>query len=86
MTWCNDSDEERGNNELLSSPSITPKANNNNNNTDVTDIKLTEEIRTIKCPSCGHNIEVKDQVLKINYIKVSIWFPSLVCLICAFIY
>lgn len=36
-----------------------------NNNSDVTDnIKLNEEIdqnQTIECPSCGHNIEVKNQ-------------------------
>ncbi|XP_027366168.1 NAC domain-containing protein 73-like [Abrus precatorius] len=53
MTWCNnDSDEERG------MESITPIITRD---TVVTDIKLTEEIRTITCPSCGHNIEFKDQ-------------------------
>ncbi|KAK7327827.1 hypothetical protein VNO77_21919 [Canavalia gladiata] len=53
MTWCNnDSDEERGIESIT--PTITP-------NTDATDLKLTEEIRTISCPSCGHNIEFKDQ-------------------------
>ncbi|RDX65100.1 NAC domain-containing protein 73 [Mucuna pruriens] len=55
MTWYNDSDEERGIESIAPTMTITP------NNTDVTDIKLTEEIRTITCPSCGHNIQFKDQ-------------------------
>nr|QSD99852.1 NAC family transcription factor [Melilotus albus] len=50
MAWCNDSDHaERG----------------NNNNSDVTDHrKLNEGIdqnQSIECPSCGHNIQVKNQ-------------------------
>lgn len=58
MRWCNtDSDHEERENELIT-PSITPKLDNNK--TDVTD---HDEIQTIKCPSCGHNIEIKDQVL-----------------------
>ncbi|XP_061341603.1 NAC domain-containing protein 73-like [Gastrolobium bilobum] len=48
MTWCNDSDEEKGIESVR--PTITPRTTNN-----------TEEIRTITCPSCGHNIEFKDQ-------------------------
>jgi DNA-directed RNA polymerase subunit RPC12/RpoP len=43
-----------------------------NNNSDVTDnIKLNEEIdqnQTIECPSCGNNIEVKNQVLISGFI------------------
>ncbi|KAL2341839.1 hypothetical protein Fmac_009779 [Flemingia macrophylla] len=54
MTWCNDSDEERGIESITPTMCITP-------NTDDADIKLTEEIRTITCPSCGHNIDFKDQ-------------------------
>ena len=53
MTWCNDSDEERG--IQLLAPTITPATNNNTKQT---------ENRTITCPSCGHNIEFQDQVLK----------------------
>jgi len=56
MTWCNDSDEERGI-ELLA-PTLTPTTNN----TLLTDTKPSEN-RTITCPSCGHNIEFQDQVL-----------------------
>ncbi|KAL2969356.1 hypothetical protein AAZX31_15G075700 [Glycine max] len=52
MTWCNDSDEDRVIESMTPTITITP-------NTD--GIKLTEEIRTITCPSCGHNIEFKDQ-------------------------
>ncbi|KAK7246443.1 hypothetical protein RIF29_41311 [Crotalaria pallida] len=61
MTWCNDSDEERGMESIT--PTITPRANNNNNNNNsaVTDIKLTQDIRTITCPACGHNIQFQDQ-------------------------
>jgi DNA-directed RNA polymerase subunit RPC12/RpoP len=57
MTWCNDSNHEED--EL-----ITP-SEDNNNNTDVSDhhMELNEEIQIIKCPSCSHNIEVKNQVL-----------------------
>ncbi|TKY59211.1 NAC domain-containing protein 73 [Spatholobus suberectus] len=54
MRWCNDSDEEGG--IELVTPTITPTTNN----TVVTDTKPTE-IRTITCPSCGHNIEFQDQ-------------------------
>ncbi|TKY71757.1 NAC domain-containing protein 73 [Spatholobus suberectus] len=54
MTWCNDSDEERGIESITPTITIT-------SSTDATDIKLTEEIRAITCPSCGHNIEFKDQ-------------------------
>lgn len=47
-----------------------------NNNSDVTDnIKLNEEIdqnQTIECPSCGHNIEVKNQV------RTNPWFYSFI--------
>lgn len=69
MTWCNDSDEERG--IELVAPTITPATNN----TLVTDTKQTEN-RTITCPSCGHNIEFQDQVLKriFDFIK-----PCLFC-------
>jgi len=56
MTWCNDSDEERRIESITPTITITQK-------TDVTDIKHTEEIRTITCPSCGHTSEFKDQVL-----------------------
>ncbi|KAJ1394026.1 NAC domain [Sesbania bispinosa] len=53
MRRCNDSDEEeRGNESMTPTISIAPTR---------ADIKLTEEVRTIECPSCGHNIQVKDQ-------------------------
>jgi len=49
-----------------------------NNNSDVTDHrKLNEEIdqnQTIECPSCGHNIEVKNQVLFNGFIFSLILF------------
>ncbi|XP_045804553.1 NAC domain-containing protein 73-like [Trifolium pratense] len=51
MTWRNDSNHEED--EL-----ITPSKDNNNNKTHM---KLNEEIQIIKCPSCDHNIEVKDK-------------------------
>ncbi|CAL0309315.1 unnamed protein product [Lupinus luteus] len=57
MTWCNDSDEERGIEIESITPTIIPRANNNNTRA----IKLTEDIRTITCPSCGHNIQFQDQ-------------------------
>ncbi|XP_041026147.1 NAC domain-containing protein 73-like [Juglans microcarpa x Juglans regia] len=50
MTWCNDSDDERA----LQIISSTPKE------TSVLDPK-TDELRTITCPSCGHDIEFQDQ-------------------------
>ncbi|KAG7962385.1 hypothetical protein I3843_09G064200 [Carya illinoinensis] len=50
MTWCNDSDDERA----LQIISSTPKE------TSVLDPK-PDELRTITCPSCGHNIEFQDQ-------------------------
>lgn len=52
MTWCNDCDEDR----VIES--ITPTMTTITPNTD---IKLTEEIQTTACPSCGHNIQFKDQ-------------------------
>ncbi|XP_020214029.1 NAC domain-containing protein 73 [Cajanus cajan] len=57
MTWCNESDEERGIGVVT--PTITPTTTNNTL-VSVTDPKPTE-IRTINCPSCGHNIEFQDQ-------------------------
>ncbi|KAL9321171.1 hypothetical protein ACSQ67_013010 [Phaseolus vulgaris] len=54
MTWCNDPDEERRIESITPTMIISQK-------TDVSDIKLTEEIRTVTCPSCGHTIEFKDQ-------------------------
>ncbi|XP_062162945.1 NAC domain-containing protein 73-like [Alnus glutinosa] len=51
MTWCNDSDDERG----LHIITPTPKENS-----DLIAAR-TDEIRTITCPSCGHNIEFQDQ-------------------------
>ena len=73
MTWCNDPDEERGN-ELTTPTTITPRPNN-------TDIKPNQEIRSITCPSCGHNIEFQDQVLKLSvyiyvYWHVTYMLPS----------
>ncbi|CAJ1961780.1 unnamed protein product [Sphenostylis stenocarpa] len=53
MTWCSNSDEERRIESITPTMSLTPT-------TDV-NIKLTEEIRTVTCASCGHNIEFKDQ-------------------------
>ncbi|XP_057433932.1 NAC domain-containing protein 73-like [Lotus japonicus] len=50
MKWCNDSDKEKGNKYLIT-PTNTPKAI----------INLTEGIHTIKCPSCSHNTDVRDQ-------------------------
>ncbi|KAI4296814.1 hypothetical protein L6164_036737 [Bauhinia variegata] len=54
MTWCNDSDEERA--IEITTPTATPRASN----TALNDPKATE-IRTITCPSCGHNIEFQEQ-------------------------
>jgi hypothetical protein len=51
MTWCNDSDDERG----LHIITPTPKENS-----DLIAAR-TDEIRTITCPSCGNNIEFQDQ-------------------------
>lgn len=53
MTWCNDSDDERA---LQIITSSTPQESS------VLDTK-TDEVRTITCPSCGHDIEFQDQVL-----------------------
>lgn len=71
MTWCNDSDDERA----LQIISSTPKE------TSVLDPK-PDELRTITCPSCGHNIEFQDQVdiLQVNYIcfsSANLFFLSL---------
>lgn len=64
MTWCNDSDEERGIDQLVA-PTITPTSTNNT--TVLTDHRTkASEIRTLTCPSCGQNIEFQDQVLKIK--------------------
>jgi hypothetical protein len=57
MTWCNDSDDERA----LHIIAPTPKENSNLT-------ERTDEIRTITCPSCGHNIEFQDQVINFFYI------------------
>lgn len=51
MTWCNDSDDERA------IQIITPPPPNTNNN---------NEFRNITCPSCGHHIELQDQVIKLK--------------------
>ena len=66
MTWCNDSDENRVIESITPRITITP-------NTD--DKKLTQEIRTTACPSCGHNIAFKDKVLII--LSVNILFYNL---------
>ncbi|KAL5162904.1 NAC domain-containing protein 73 [Glycine soja] len=59
MTWCNDSDEERGIDQLVA-PTITPTSTNNT--TVLTDHRTkASEIRTLTCPSCGQNIEFQDQ-------------------------
>lgn len=50
MTWCNDSDDERAL-QIIAPP---PRENS-----DLT--TRTDEIRTMTCPSCGHNIEFQDQ-------------------------
>ncbi len=57
MTWCNDSDDDRA----LQIITPTPKENSN-----VLDPK-TDEIRTITCPSCGHDIDFQDQVKYFNF-------------------
>jgi hypothetical protein len=56
MTWCNDSDDERA----LHIIAPTPKENSNLT-------ERTDEIRTITCPSCGHNIEFQDQVINFYF-------------------
>ncbi|KAJ7968615.1 NAC domain protein [Quillaja saponaria] len=45
MTWCNDSD-------------IEERVNASNT---LTNTEISSEIRTIRCPSCGHEIELQDQ-------------------------
>ena len=52
MTWCNDSDDERA--IQIISPSCEDKT--------VIDAKADEILRTLTCPSCGHHIELQDQV------------------------
>ncbi|KAI4306437.1 hypothetical protein L6164_029714 [Bauhinia variegata] len=54
MTWCNDSDEERAI-EIIT-PTATPRASS----TALNDPKINQ-IRTITCPSCGHNIQCQEQ-------------------------
>ncbi|KAL5841565.1 hypothetical protein ACOSQ3_012168 [Xanthoceras sorbifolium] len=45
MTWCNDSEDDH----------------HQERNSSVSGTKTTGEIRTITCPSCGHNIQYYDQ-------------------------
>ncbi|KAG6618257.1 hypothetical protein I3842_Q116600 [Carya illinoinensis] len=52
MTWCNDSDDERA---LQIITSTTPQESSVDLDT------KTDEVRTITCPSCGHDIEFQDQ-------------------------
>ncbi|XP_054776587.1 NAC domain-containing protein 73-like [Prosopis cineraria] len=72
MTWCNESsDEEEHNNnnnnssnkaiQMVNSASIVtpPQASVVHDQTLTT--KRASEIRTITCPSCGHNIQLQDQ-------------------------
>lgn len=60
MTWCNDqSDDERAIHHLIS--------NDHDHNTSLSVTKTTpttsaDEFRTITCPSCGHHIQLQDQV------------------------
>lgn len=52
MTWCNDSDDERA--IQIISTSCEDKS--------VIDAKADDILRTLTCPSCGHQIEFQDQV------------------------
>ncbi|KAJ9690532.1 hypothetical protein PVL29_012933 [Vitis rotundifolia] len=51
MTWCNDSDDERA--IQIISTSCEDKS--------VIDAKADDILRTLTCPSCGHQIEFQDQ-------------------------
>jgi len=60
MTWCNDSDDQDRGIELITSTVIPGTSNESTLVTD-DDTKPTG-VRTLTCPSCGHNIEFQDQV------------------------
>lgn len=61
MTWCNDSDDQDRGIQLITSTFIRRIVSNE---TDLVthDTKLPTQIRTLTCPSCGHNIQFQDQV------------------------
>ena len=69
MTWCNnESSDEEELNDNNSSNKVIQIMNNSNideasgNDEVVGAIIKPSQIRTITCPSCGHNIQVQEQV------------------------
>ncbi|KAK4259751.1 hypothetical protein QN277_006052 [Acacia crassicarpa] len=70
MTWCNESSEEEEHNDNNNNRKVIHHHQimsiNNNNITEASghnEVVATKpsEIRTITCPSCGHNIQLQDQ-------------------------
>ncbi|EXC30560.1 NAC domain-containing protein 8 [Morus notabilis] len=62
--WCNESDEERAINQLISPNDATVSRSLSINTTTKTITSTTtcaDELRTITCPSCGHHIQFQDQ-------------------------
>lgn len=75
MTWCNNesSDEEELNDNNSNSKVINIMNNSNideasGGNEEVGAIIKPSEIRTITCPSCGHNIQVQEQVCTYGFL------------------
>nr|QSD99898.1 NAC family transcription factor [Melilotus albus] len=59
MKWCNDSDDQDRGIELITS-TVIPRTSNESTLVNDDDTKPTQ-VRTLTCPSCGHNIEFQDQ-------------------------
>ncbi|CAJ2678701.1 unnamed protein product [Trifolium pratense] len=60
MTWRNDSNEQDRGIEVITSP-IIPRTSNETTIVTHDETKQPQQVQTITCPSCGHNIEVQDQ-------------------------
>lgn len=54
MTWCNDLNE-RAHLQIISSPQENSVINSK-----------TDDVKTLTCPSCGHTIQLQDQVYMIS--------------------
>lgn len=73
MTWCNDSNNQDRGIELITS----------NQTTLISDETKSTQIRTLTCPSCGHNVEFQDQVISFYHyynLQPSFWKFNWLCL------
>ncbi|GAU32469.1 hypothetical protein TSUD_64190 [Trifolium subterraneum] len=60
MTWCNGSNDQDRGIEAITSP-IIPRTTSNETTLVIHQDTKQPQIQTLTCPSCGHNIEIKDK-------------------------